>query len=69
MRVTPAFCSHRAFTDFRSMCHLLPFQTMNGSAAAPSVARSASGTSLSVSKQHWPIAGPTAARMSAGSQP
>ena len=37
--------------------------------SAASLARSAAGTARSGAQQHGPIAGPTAARMSAGSQP
>ena len=42
---------------------------MKGAASSPSPARRPSGTSRWVSKQHWEMPGPTAAKMSSGRLP
>ena len=66
---TPARSSHWRFKPARSTCHLTPRGERYASASVPSAARMASGTSLSVSKQHCPIQGPIAASRFSGREP
>ena len=59
----PARASHRRLARFKSTRNFSPIASMHCSASAPSVSRSASGTSACVSKQQGWMEGPSATRM------
>ena len=66
---TPAFCSQMRLSSFRSTWAFSPRGSMAASASALRASRMASGTSGPTSKQHRPMHGPMAARISSGAQP
>jgi hypothetical protein len=72
-RGTPARSSSTTFAAFRSTCHLPATPPGDGATTAspvpPSAVLTASTTSAPTSKQHGPIAGPSAIRRSPGRAP